>query len=526
MSTGPALMAVFRRRVWWVLGFCLVGASAALLGSLIQEKEYSASASILVREPGATETLLGTSGDQGLDPDREAATSADLFRLDVIAQRTARRLGVPDVGGRITTSVSPTSNVLSVTARDRDPTRAARIANTFAQEFISFRRDTERALIASAERLEVRRLSELSETEGQGPEGQALRDRIATLQNLRSAQTGDAIIVEAAKPPATPSSPRTVSNVALAAAAALLLGLIAALVLEGFDERVRDSNEVASTLGRPILGFVPKTRALRRRNWTAALPAKDADVFRTIRTNLSYAEADESTRSVLVTSPSPMDGKSTVAWNLAAATTAVRENVLLIEADLRRPSLASGHDLYSSVGLSDVLMGQASPSEAIQSVPAWPVQLGAERYLLKLDVLPAGSPVPESGELLDSVAMADLLTEVDQRYDFVVVDGPPASLVYDAVPLMTLVGAILVVVRHGSTKRPALTELREQIATVNAHLVGAVINFSDRNRKYYGYGLDSRTRASSKAEVVESGTDLLLHGPEGRAYGRIAPSGG
>jgi capsular exopolysaccharide synthesis family protein len=509
-------MAIFRRRMGWVLSFCLVGTAAALLFSLSQEKEYSASASILVREPGAAESLVGTSGDQAFDPDREAATSADLFRLDVIAQRTARRLGAPDVEDRITTSSSPTSNVLSVTARDPDRIQAARIANTFAQEFIFFRRDTERALIAAAERQLVGRLSGLSESQRQGSEGQDLRERIARLQTLRSLQTGDAIIVEAAEPPTSPSSPRTVSNTVLAAAAALLLGLIAAFVREGFDERVRDPAEVESTLGRPILGFVPKTRALRRRKWTTLLPAEEADVFRTLRTNLWYALADESSRSVLVTSPGPMDGKTTIAWNLAAATTSVREKVLLIEADLRRPSIASGHALGSSIGLSNVLTGQASSSEAIQSVPAWPGQLGAERYLLKLDVLAAGSPTPDSGELLDSVAMADLLREVEQRYDFVVVDGPPASLIYDAVPLMTIVGATLVVVRPGSTKRAELIQLREQIATVDARLVGAVMNFSDRERRYYGYGLDSRPRVPSKAEVLDDGADLFLHRPEGR----------
>jgi Mrp family chromosome partitioning ATPase len=134
--------------------------------------------------------------------------------------------------------------------------------------------------------------------------------------------------------------------------------------------------------------------------------------------------------------------------------------------------------------------------------------------------------MPDSGELLDSVAMADLLREVEQRYDFVVVDGPPASLIYDAVPLMTMVGATLVVVRPGSTKRAELIQLREQIATVDARLVGAVMNFSDRERRYYGYGLDSRPKFPSKAEVLDDGADLFLHRPEGRAQGRTRSSRG
>jgi len=512
MPTGSALIMVFRRRVWWVLWVCVLAAASALLFSLTLQEQYSASASILVRDPG-------TDGDRAFDPDREAATSADLFRLDVVAERTARQLGVADLAGQITTSSSPTSNVLSVTAEDSDPVWAARIANTFAQEFIAFRRDTERALITSEERQSTRRLSELSETERRGPEGDDLRERIATLRTLRSVQTGDAIVVEAAKPPTSPSSPRIVSNTVLAGVVGLLLGLVAVLVREGFDERVRDPAEVEAVLGRPILGFVPKTRALRRRNWTNLLPAEEADVFRAIRTNLWYASGDESTRSVLITSPSPKDGKSTIAWNLAAASTAVRENVLLIEADLRSPSIARGHDLQSEIGLSNVLIGDASLSEAIQSVPAWPGQLGADQHLLELDVLVAGSPVPDSGELLDSVAMADLLREIELRYDFVVVDGPPAAHVYDAVPLMTIVGAILIVVRRGSTKRAPLAQLREQIETVNANLIGAVMNFSQRERTYHGYGSDSRPGSSSKAQGFAGGADQLISRRQVRAEG-------
>jgi tyrosine-protein kinase len=510
MSNGPALLAVVRRQLWWVLTFCLVCAAAALLGSLIQEKEYSATASVLVRPPGAADALVDPSADQGFDSDREAATSADLFRLDVVTERTARRLGVADLGGQISTSSSATSNVLSVTAKHHDPAWAATIANTFAQEFISFRRDTERALIVAAERQLVRRLSGLTEDQRQGTEGQILRERIETLQNLRSVQTGDAIIADAAEPPTSPSSPKTVSNTALAGAAGLLLGLVAVFLRAGFDDRVRDPAEVQEIVGRPILGFVPKTRALRRRKSKTLLPAEEADIFRTIRTNLWYAKADESARSVLITSPSAKDGKSTIAWYLAAATTAVRENVLLIEGDLRHPSVASGRGLRSEIGLSNVLTGQASLSEAIQSVPAWPSHLMTERYLLKLDVLVAGSPVTDSGELLDSVAMADLLSEAGQQYDFVVVDGPPTSLTYDAVPLMTIVGAIVVVVRSGSTTRAALIQLREQTAAVNAHLVGAVMNFSGRDRKYYGNGFDSRPRASATADGSGSATDLRV----------------
>lgn len=506
-------MAVLRRRLGWVLGNCLAVAAFVLLFSLMQEKEFSASASILVREPGAAETLLGRPGDVLPDPDREAATSAGLFRLEVVADRTARRLGVADVAGQITTSSSETSNLLSVTAKDRDPVRAARIANTFAQEFISFRRDTERALIAAAERQMLRRLAELSEVQRQGPQGQVLREGITTLQTHRSVQTGDAIVVQAADPPASPSSPRTLSNTALGGAVGLLLGLIIALVRESFDDHVRDPREVEDTLERPILGFVPKTRALSRRKRKSLLPPEKADIFRTIRTNLWHANADAGIGSVLVTSPGSRDGKSTIAWNLAAATTAVRKNVLLIEADLRHPSVASRHGLRSEMGLSNVLMGQVAPSKVIQGVPAWPSQPGAKRYSLELDVLVAGSPVPDSGELLDSGAMAELLREVEQHYDFVVVDGPSASLIYDAVPLMTIVGGILVVVRLGATKREGIIELREQIAKLNAHVVGAVISFTDPHRTHYG--LDSRPRSSPKAEDFGSAMDLLVSRAEG-----------
>ena len=490
VTTGSALAAVLRRRIWWVLGFAVLAAASAFAFSYTQTKEYSASASVLVRDPGA-------------DADREAATTANLFRLDVLVDRTERRLGLPDLQGEITTSSSPTSNILSVSATDRRPRRAATIANTFAQEFIAFRRDTQRALLAAQQDQIRRRLAALSDADRRGAQGATLRARITNLEELRSIQSGNATVVEPATPPRAPSSPRKLTNTALGGAVGLLIGLIIALLLEGLDSRVRDTFEVQDVVERPILGFVPRTQALKRRRWTEPLPPSEADVFRTIRTNLWHATDDGGIGSVLVTSPGPKEGKSTVAWNLAAATTSVRENVLLVEGDLRHPSVAAGRGLRPEMGLTSVLAGEIPASEAIQTVRAWPEHVGTERYLLELDVLVAGPPVPDSGQLVESPAMVELLADLERQYDFIVVDGPPASLVFDAVPLMTLVAGTIIVVRLGATKRDAIVHLRDQIASVDSRVIGTVVNFA-RERAYYGVAY-SASRSRGREEFGSPG---------------------
>jgi len=231
---------------------------------------------------------------------------------------------------------------------------------------------------------------------------------------------------------------------------------------------------------------VPDSRRLERAQGDArGLSSGELEAFRMLRTNLRYFNVGHDVRSILITSASPGDGKSTVAFNLAVAAATIGERVLLVEADLRNPSLARFLDGRPSVGLAEVLAGYSTVHDALMRVP-YASSLEPDATI---DVLPAGSTPPNPGELIDSTPMRELLESVEAEYDFVVVDTPPASVVSDAIPLVTKVDGVVVVTRLGKNTRDALVSLRDQLRNLKAPTLGVVVNAVEADQtSYYGYG--------------------------------------
>src|SRR3954466_7427730 len=205
-----AVMRVLRRRIGVVLICALLVPAAALAFSLSQEKQYSASASLLFRDPQLDQKLFGsTVFAPSSDPAREAATNAKLASLEVVAARTSKALGgspaPSDISSRIRVESAGQSDVVSITATDPKPSFAAKLANTFAQQFIAFRRDADRSKVSSAQQLVQEQLKRLTPIERSGAQGGALRQRSEQLQILAALQTGNAELVQPANTPGAPS---------------------------------------------------------------------------------------------------------------------------------------------------------------------------------------------------------------------------------------------------------------------------------------------------------------------------------
>src|SRR3954464_11800945 len=206
-------MRVLRRRIWVILPLVLLAPAAAVVFSLQQPKEYSASASLLFRDPAFDQKLFGSNFAQpSTDPEREAQTNVTLVGLDVVAQRTAKRLGrqysASSVHDNVAVSPAGKSDVVTVTATEKNPAKAARLANAFAAEYVDFRKQADRNKIREAQRLIEGRLRRMSPVERQGGRGQELQNRAEQLDVLASLQTGNAEIVQPADRPSNPSSPR------------------------------------------------------------------------------------------------------------------------------------------------------------------------------------------------------------------------------------------------------------------------------------------------------------------------------
>jgi receptor protein-tyrosine kinase len=491
-------LRVLRRR-WWVIVLCvLLVAGSATVFSLTQEKQYSATASLLFRDSTLGQDVLGTGGGgSATDPDREAATNVKLVQSPAVAVLTARqlrgRVSPGEVSDAIDVKDEGQSNVVSITAHDPSPPFAARLANTYARQFIVFRRDADQTKILQVRDAVQRQLDALPGTQRDSPAGRSLQTRLEQLTTLSSLQTGNAELIQLARPPDSPSSPKTKLNVAIGALLGLLIGIGIALLLERLNRRMHEAEELSSTYEMPILCEVPESNQLRKGNADGTLEEGDREAFRMLRARLRYFNVDEDIRSVLVTSSTPQEGKSTVAWFLAASMAAGgRERVLLVEADLRHPSLALAHDLRPAPGLGDALAQNIPFTEVIQQVPVTGDSNGAGAATL--DVLVAGAIPPDPSELMESHRMAELLRSLTTMYDFVVLDSAPTLLVSDSIPLLRQVGGVIVVSRLGMTTRDAAARIRDQLRDLEAPVLGVVANrvkVSEAERYRYGYDYEA-----------------------------------
>ena len=480
---------------------CLLLTPAAAFGlSASQQKQYSSSASLLFRDPEFDQKVLGSPAlPPSTDPDREAATNVRLVSLDAVAGRTAARIGglsKQQVVAKLEVAAEGQSDVVSVTATDPKPEFAASLANSFAEEYIEFRRAADRSKIRDARSLIEEQLKGVP---GGAQDDATARELVQQLSVLGSLQTGNAEIVQRAEPSASPSSPKLTRNVAMGLLLGGVLGVGLALLLERLDRSVRDPKELETVFDRPMLAAIPESRALaHERRAGGNLAGDEREPFRMLRANLRYFDVDRDVRSVLITSAAPGDGKTTVAWNLAAAA-AEGARVLLVEADLRRPTLGEGLGLGGAPGLSTVLAGRLALPEAVQTVSVQ--EAIHDRPQRTLDVLLAGPLPPNPSDLLESDRMRELLALAERAYDLVVVDTPPTSVVSDAVPLVRAVAGVIVVGRLGRTRRDSAAQLRDPLHNLDAPLLGVVVNgLRHTGTGYgYGYGYQQQRKSSPRA---------------------------
>ena len=271
-------------------------------------------------------------------------------------------------------------------------------------------------------------------------------------------------------------------NVFLGALLGLILGVGAAFFLEYLDRTVRTSSDVESLLGIPVLGVIPRLRRIddpqeeepappTRAPGIPLIVAMDpldpaAEAYRNLRMNLTFMGKDEQPiRTILFSSPGPSEGKSTTAVNFAVMIAQQGQKVLLIDADLRRPSLHRALDILREPGLTNLLIGDSEPRETIRP-----------NVLPNLDFIPSGPFPPNPSELLNSKAMARILEEFEGRYDQIVIDSPPVLAVTDAAVMAVHTDGAVLVLRSGETEQRAAERSVEQLRRLGVRVFGAVLN--------------------------------------------------
>ena len=476
-----------RRRYRVMLPFLLLLPIAVLVFSLAQENRYSASASVLFQDLGAISSDSSVLASES--PEREAATSVGLLSLDETRRRVATRLGGErSLAEDVEVAAQGESNLLSIEATDASPTRAARTANAFAREYVAIRRTIERRGAAEQEESIRRELESLSLEDREGPVGEQLSEELTRLELRQSGSSVGAQIVSSAEPPSSPSSPKPVRNTLLGGILGVFLAVGAALLFDRLDPRVKDPDEIESTLERPILGLVRQSRDLARMPIGRGPPGTHSDDFIALRAYLHHVQQDRNIQSVLITSGAARDGKTTISWNLAVAAASPSSRVLLVEADLHQPRIGAALGMEPERGLGQVLDGTAILSDVIHDVAIESTGNGRAPANV-LSVVFAGQRPGKHPDPTDWERLAEAVSEIKRDFDLLLIDTPPMVMVPETIPLVSTVDGVIVVSRLGNTPRSALARLRDQLTNMEAPVVGAIVNSVARDDAYaYGYG--------------------------------------
>ena len=432
---------ILRRHWLGVVAIVLATVAIAAAYTLAQPKVYSANANGFVSTGPADNPALSSVNDQ-------LAKSRATSYVDIATSRATAQAVIEDLGldaspaglvGSISVTQPEDTVLLKITANASTPQQAQQLADAWV-----------RALATQVQKIE-------------DPENSG-------------AQVPQVLPVESAAMPTAPASPNPRLNLMLGAVLGLGLALGYAMLRHTLDRRLRTKEDIEAQFSISVVGGVPVSPVLKKDSSGQAHLAVDAAVrsaangpaseaFRKLRTNLMYMNVDNPPRVVVVTSPMPGDGKSTVAANLAAAIDSSGENVVLIDGDLRRPTVATWFGLVEGVGLTDVLAGRIPVEDALQTPLEHP----------NLRVLGAGAIPPNPSELLGSQVMRQLLQKLSADA-LVLIDAPPLLPVTDAAVLTANADGALVVVSSGKTLDTQLGSALGHLSDVEAKALGVVLN--------------------------------------------------
>lgn len=320
----------------------------------------------------------------------------------------------------------------------------------------------------------------------------ALASRIEELETPAGASASPVRVseVEQATPSTRPTSPRIALNLAVGLLVGLVLGVAFAIIRHLLDTTVKEASDLDDLGDIPLLGIIPNDPRAKRQPLLlgASAHGHTAEAFRSLRTNVGFLGSDRHT-SILVTSGRPNEGKTTTAVNLALALADAGNSVVLVDADLRLPSVAEHLGLDDSVGLSGLLRGSTTIDEALQQ---W-----GDRTL---SVVPSGVKPPNPSELLQSRLVMPLLDTLAVRFDYTIIDTPPVLAVTDAALLAARADATVVTIRVGRTSKADLLETMRVLERAGTQGPGVVLTMTPLVRKstyarddryiYYGAGDD------------------------------------
>lgn len=508
---------VIRRRKGLILLVAVLVLVPAIVITARQEVSYSASAQVI--EPRTSSTAGSTSTQLQRSAEAEARLARTPAIVDNVISAVGADMSTDQFLARSSVTSETDSDVLDFTVTAASPALAITLVNAYSEQFVSYRAEVADAAFEGA-------LSKLEESLQQTEEAfarakaqqsedpsttttllvQRYQELLDEQQRLFSSQALFASsLVSVPTERAVKVGPHPIRNGLLALAFGLVLGIVLAFVRDALDRRVRSAEEIGDRLGLPLLACVPPPP--RPLGWQGKLvmlespAAREAEAFRILRTNLDLAKLPFGT--VMLTSASESEGRTTTLANLGIALARSGQDVILVDLDLRRPSLGPLFKLGDLVdlgagrvairpGVTDVAVKRVRLDRALVPIAFTDDQAdgtekeanGAWREIEgALEVLPAGSRPPDPGDFVGTHLLTDVLHKLVERADFVLVDSPPILTVADAVTLGAEVDAVIVAVRIDA-RRDEIDELRRVLDACPAPKLGYIVTGADVDTPY------------------------------------------
>lgn len=479
-----------------------------------QTPVYQSTAKVLL-QPSVAEVIFspdtGASGDTGSDKTR-LQTEIEVMRSQSVQEAVEERLGeVPAVH----IAQLGETEVVTITAMSPTPEGAARSAQTYAETYLTVRREQLTASLLGAidevqAQIDVireqlagldRPIAELDAGVGAAASEadrialQEQRDELirqmnkqrTSLENrelsyggwldeLRLAsnisRTGGGQLLTEAEVPASPLSPKPMQNFVVALGLGVLLSVVMAFLREHYDDAIKEKEDLEQLTGDlPVLGLIPSVAGWKKREAAVLVSvtapnSPPAEAYRTLRTSLQFVGLERPVRMVQVTSPNQGESKTTTVCNLAVVLAQAGHRVILVDCDLRQPRLHQFFGLGNEVGLASALVGSVSLADTVRLIAGEP----------RLAVMPSGPLPPNPSELLSSGRCGQILALLDAEADFILLDGPPVLPFTDALVLAGLVDAVIMVVTANTTTRHNADRAIELLEQVDAPLIGSVLN--------------------------------------------------
>lgn len=463
-------LAVLRKRWLVVAAATLIGVLVGIAATVLATPTYQAASQVFVSVRGGDSVNEMVAGRAFTD--NQVYSYAELVSSPRVLEPVIEELGLDttpaSLADRVTAERPKSTVLITITVSDESPDLAARIANSIATNLS--------AVVSDLERLEGVEVSPVE------------------INTIRDATV-----------PSSPSSPRPAINLFFGWAIGLICGFGIAVLREVLDTKIRSQNDLQELTDSSVIGAITFDPEAHDHPLIVqeSPQAPRAEAFRRLRTNLQFLEIDGGARTFVVTSALPGEGKSTTSINLAITLADAGSRVLIVDADLRRPSVSKYLGVEGAVGLTTVLIGKVRVEDAVQP---W----GGTN----LDILPSGQIPPNPSELLGSEHMARVLQELGEAYDVVIVDTAPLLPVTDGAILAQMTGGAVVVVGAGLTHRPQLAEALDALGKVRAKVLGVVLNrIAPSQRDGYGYGGYYQYGPGSPEDVGSHGYDgIPRHG--------------